>query len=156
MFRYPGKGGWHFAPVPKRLAPAPTEAWGRTPVEAAVNGTTWRTSVWRGKDGRTLLAIPARVRGAMGDGDRVTVTLRYLIIGLMDMKHPPAAGLRDGDFCDVAGGTHRGKSGTVRDIKKSKTGHLTITVVQSNGVRFKTLAKNVVVKARGNRSKGVD
>jgi hypothetical protein len=78
MFRYPGKGGWHFAPVPKRLAPAPTEAWGRTPVEAVVDGTTWRASVWRGKDGRTVLAVPARVRGVKGDGDSIKVTLRYL------------------------------------------------------------------------------
>jgi len=77
MFRYPGKGGWHFAPVPKRLAPHPTAAWGRTPVEATVDGITWRTSVWRGRDGRTLLAIPARVRGPKGDGDAVRVTLKY-------------------------------------------------------------------------------
>ena len=41
---------------------------------------------------------------------------------------------------------HAGKSGTVRDIKTSKTGHVTITVVQANGERFKTLAKNVVVE----------
>jgi ribosomal protein S4E len=54
--------------------------------------------------------------------------------------------LKDGDHCEVVGGTHAGKSGTVRDIKKSKTGHLTITVVQKNGERLKTLAKNVVVK----------
>jgi len=56
------------------------------------------------------------------------------------------AKLKDGDSCEVVGGTHAGKSGKVTDIKKSKTGHLTITVVQKNGVRFKTLAKNVVVK----------
>ena len=37
-------------------------------------------------------------------------------------------------------------SGTATDIKTSKTGHVTITVVQGNGVRFKTLAKNVVVE----------
>lgn len=53
------------------------------------------------------------------------------------------AKLRDGDHCVVTGGTHTGKSGTVRDINVSKTGHTTITVVQKNGVRFKTLAKNV-------------
>jgi len=53
--------------------------------------------------------------------------------------------LTDGDECKVIGGTHAGKSGIVRDIKKSKTGHTTITVVQPNGVRFKTLAKNVIV-----------
>ncbi|OAD92187.1 ribosomal protein S4E [Aequorivita soesokkakensis] len=54
--------------------------------------------------------------------------------------------LKDGELCDVIKGTHRGKSGTVRDINTSKTGHITITVVQANGVRFKTLGKNVVVK----------
>ena len=53
--------------------------------------------------------------------------------------------LKDGDQCKVVGGTHIGKSGTVRDINTSKTGHITITVEQKNGVRFKTLGKNVAV-----------
>jgi ribosomal protein S4E len=53
--------------------------------------------------------------------------------------------LKDGALCTVVGGTHKGKSGTVRDINTSKTGHVTITVVQKNGERFKTLAKSVVV-----------
>jgi len=53
--------------------------------------------------------------------------------------------LKDGDQCKVIAGTHAGKSGTVRDINVSKTGHITITVEQKNGVRFKTLGKNVVV-----------
>jgi ribosomal protein S4E len=52
----------------------------------------------------------------------------------------------DGAKCDVIGGTHRGKSGVVRDIKTGKTGHVSITVVQASGERFKTLAKNVKVK----------
>ena len=56
--------------------------------------------------------------------------------------------LKDGDYCDVIAGTHKGKSGKVGDIKTSKTGHVTITVEQKNGVRFKTLGKNVVVKAK--------
>jgi ribosomal protein L24 len=54
---------------------------------------------------------------------------------------------RDNDQCRVVGGTHAGKSGTVRDVKTSKTGHVTITVVQANGERFKTLARNVVVQS---------
>ncbi|AWI26713.1 RNA-binding protein [Flavobacterium pallidum] len=53
--------------------------------------------------------------------------------------------LQDGDRCNVVGGTHKGKSGTARDLNISKTGHLTLTVVQENGERFKTLAKNVIV-----------
>lgn len=51
--------------------------------------------------------------------------------------------LKDGDSCVVIAGTHAGKSGTVTDINTSKTGHITITVIQKNGVRFKTLGKNV-------------
>lgn len=54
--------------------------------------------------------------------------------------------VKDGDQCKVVGGTHIGKSGTVRDINTSKTGHITITVEQKNGVRFKTLGKNVVIQ----------
>lgn len=54
-----------------------------------------------------------------------------------------ATTLRDGDACTVIAGTHAGKSGTVRDIKTSKGGNVTITVVQANGERFKTLARNV-------------
>ena len=57
-----------------------------------------------------------------------------------------AGQLRDGARCVVVGGVHEGKSGTVRDIKTGKTGHVSITVVQANNERFKTLAKNVVVK----------
>jgi ribosomal protein S4E len=63
------------------------------------------------------------------------------------MKPPATASLRDGAACVVVGGTHAGKSGTVRDIHTSKTGHVTLTVVQRDGVRFKTLAKNVEVRA---------
>jgi ribosomal protein S4E len=54
----------------------------------------------------------------------------------------------DGAACQVVGGTHAGKSGSVTDIKTSKTGHVTITVVQKNGVRFKTLARNVLVSGK--------
>lgn len=53
--------------------------------------------------------------------------------------------LVDGAQCTVVAGTHKGKSGTVRDIKTSKTGAVTITVVPAKGERFKTLAKNVIV-----------
>lgn len=77
LFRYPGKGGWHFAPVPDEFAPPVTHGWGRSPVTATVDGVEWATSVWRGKDGRTLLAVPAKVRGAKSDGDTVTVELRF-------------------------------------------------------------------------------
>ena len=61
------------------------------------------------------------------------------------MKSNAVETLKDGDKCKVIGGTHIGKSGIVRDINTSKTGHITITVEQVNGVRFKTLGKNVTV-----------
>jgi len=65
------------------------------------------------------------------------------------MKNKSSEKLRDGDQCKVVGGKHTGKSGTVRDINTSKTGYITITVEQKNGVRFKTLGKNVIVGKSG-------
>ena len=61
------------------------------------------------------------------------------------MKTKPSGKLRDGDQCKVVVGVHAGKSGIVTDINTSKTGHVTITVVQPEGERFKTLAENVVI-----------
>ena len=66
------------------------------------------------------------------------------------MKSKTPGKLKDGDQCKVTGGTHAGKSGTVRDVHTSKTGHVTITVEQKNGVRFKTLGKNVAVQPGDN------
>lgn len=62
------------------------------------------------------------------------------------MKAKQPIQLKNGAECKVIGGTHKGKYGAVRDVNTSKTGHVTITVVQPNGERFKTLAKNVVVE----------
>ncbi len=64
------------------------------------------------------------------------------------MRSQAPVKLADGARCSVVGGTHAGKSGVVTDIKTSKTGHVTITVVQQDGIRFKTLARNVVVSRR--------
>ena len=78
LFRYPGKGGWHFASVPAAKAPSVRHGWGRSPVRATVDGVTWATSVWwDSKSKRTLLAVPKRIRGAKGDGDRVKVVLEF-------------------------------------------------------------------------------
>jgi len=64
------------------------------------------------------------------------------------MKTKTSPKLKDGNQCTVIAGTHAGKSGKVTYINTSKTGHITITVVQKSDVRFKTLAKNVVVKGK--------
>lgn len=53
---------------------------------------------------------------------------------------------KNGDMCRVIAGTHKGKRGTIQDLHTSKTGAVTITVVQKDGERFKTLAKNVLVE----------
>ena len=58
----------------------------------------------------------------------------------------PSGEVRNGDNCLVVGGAHAGRSGIVEDRKTSKTGHVTITVRQDDGERFKTLARNVVVR----------
>jgi uncharacterized protein DUF1905 len=80
LFKYPGAGGWHFAPVPEKYAPPVTHAWGRTPVHATVDGQSWKTSVWRGKDGRVLLAVPKHIRGTKGDGDKVRVSIAFDVL----------------------------------------------------------------------------
>ncbi len=79
LFRYEG-GNWIFVEVPHRLAPPVTHGWGRTPVVATVDSTEWKTSVWRTKGGRTMLAVPKKVRGAKGDGDTVRVRLVFEVL----------------------------------------------------------------------------
>ena len=64
------------------------------------------------------------------------------------MKDQSSQTIKDGSICTVVQGTHAGKSGVVRDINTSKSGAVTITVVQKDGERFKTLAKNVVVDGK--------
>ena len=77
LFRYPGKGGWTFVTVPDRFAPPVTHGWGRTPVHATVDDQSWDTSVWRAKDGRTILAIPKWVRGDKEHGDKVRIRIGF-------------------------------------------------------------------------------
>ena len=59
--------------------------------------------------------------------------------------NPEKLMLKNGDACKVIAGTHKGKSGIVQDMNTSKTGHITITVLQQDGERFKTLGRNVAV-----------
>lgn len=66
-------------------------------------------------------------------------------VDLSERKNMSSTKLKNGDQCTVIDGTHKGKSGIVQDLNISKTGHITITVLQKNGVRFKTLGKNVTV-----------
>lgn len=78
LIRYPGKGGWTFAIIPEEYAPPVTHGWGRTPVEAVVDGMAWKTSVWWDtRSQRTLLAIPKAVRRGKGHGATVDVEIRF-------------------------------------------------------------------------------
>jgi hypothetical protein len=78
MIRYPGKGGWTFAVIPKECAPPVTRPWGRTPVHATLNGIRWSTSVWRDRNtGGALLPVPKRIREALQAAEKVTVELTF-------------------------------------------------------------------------------
>lgn len=64
----------------------------------------------------------------------------------IDMPKPKVTlKIKDGDACVVVKGTHAGKTGIVRDIRTSPSGAVTITVVQANGERLKTLASHVAM-----------
>jgi hypothetical protein len=76
--RIPGKGGWTYVSLPKKMTPPVTRAWGRTPVVATVDGVEWTTSVWRSKDGKGFLPVPKRVRGDKEEGARVTIALSFV------------------------------------------------------------------------------
>lgn len=75
-----GPGGWHWVTVPEAYAPSVVYAFGRTPVDAVVDGHAWKTSVWREKSGRTVLAVPRAARGDKRGGDEVRVRLRFAVV----------------------------------------------------------------------------
>ena len=55
----------------------------------------------------------------------------------------PSSAIANGDHCVVGAGKHAGKSGLDPRTHRSATGHVTITVEESDGTKFKTLARNV-------------
>jgi hypothetical protein len=63
--------------------------------------------------------------------------------GGMKAKSPSKLRVRDGAQRNVIGGTHAGKSGTVRDIK---TGYVSITVVQPTERDSKPLPRTLLVR----------
>ncbi|MFL6180260.1 MAG: DUF1905 domain-containing protein [Actinomycetes bacterium] len=75
LVAWEGPSAWHFVGVPPELAPDFSGAFGRVPVTAEVDGRTWSTSIWRGTDGRWLLAIPKKIRGRKGDGDWIRASI---------------------------------------------------------------------------------
>ena len=84
-----GKGSWHFLTIPPdeaveiRLASAASgvrRGFGSVPVEAAINGVAWRTSIVPQKSGGYILPIKADVRKRAGvaAGDEVTLSQSLL------------------------------------------------------------------------------
>ena len=72
LIRWPGAASWVFARVPDEYAPGTPGPFGRVPVTATVDGSTWSTSVWRDKKEGWLLPVPAKIRRGKDDGDVVT------------------------------------------------------------------------------------
>jgi hypothetical protein len=75
--RLPGKGGWTFVAIPKKLTPPITRAWARTPVRASIDGVEWETSVWRSKTGEGFLPVPKRIRGDKEEGAQVAIGFSF-------------------------------------------------------------------------------
>ena len=84
-----GTGSWHFLTIPPdeaveiRLESAASgvrRGFGSVPVEAAINGVAWRTSIFPQKSGGYILPIKADVRKRTGvaAGDEVTLSLNLL------------------------------------------------------------------------------
>lgn len=87
LWRWEAPDAWRFVTVPVdhadaiRLGAGPPRGFGSVRVEATVDGTTWRTSVFPDSHrGTYVLPIKKAVRQAedLDDGDPVTVTLHLL------------------------------------------------------------------------------
>ena len=134
-----GTGNWKRRGSSGRfVASRPLEV--RTPLESA--GAEAQLPVCQ----RPLAVSPELAHLLMKCEDRMVVDEKVYST-LMAMSTNPNNKLKDGAKCSVIAGTHAGKSGVVTDIRTSKTGHITLTVVQANGERFKTLGKNVSVQS---------
>ncbi len=83
LWRWEGKGGWHFLTVPSDISDAiralgEGRGFGSVRVEATVGSTSWRTSVFPDtKRNAFVLPVKQQVRNAehLEPGDRVAVTL---------------------------------------------------------------------------------
>ena len=86
VWRYPGKGGWHFLTLSRAASNAmralPREhksGWGSVRVKATIGTSTWATSVFPAEHGLYVLAIKAPVRKAEGIEDGATVRATVVV-----------------------------------------------------------------------------
>lgn len=88
VWRYPGKGGWHFVTLPANVATVirtlyghQARAYGSLAVSVTIGTTTWKTSLFPDKKSASyLLAIKEKVREEeqIGEGDRIGIRLQTL------------------------------------------------------------------------------
>ena len=68
---------WTVAPLPQSIEIEAVSSFGRTPVTAEVAGRTWSTSLWTDKKGKTMIALPKKVRGDLVEGDVVEISFEF-------------------------------------------------------------------------------
>lgn len=88
VWRYPGKGGWHFATLPAKPSAeirarfgADARRWGSLPASIRVGKTEWSTSLFpERKSSCYLFAIKAEVRKKedITAGDLIAATVKVL------------------------------------------------------------------------------
>jgi len=85
LWRYPGKGGWHFANLSRKQSAEIRDrfaeyrgGWGSVPVRVRIGSTEWETSLFPdSRSGTYMFAVKADVRRRenIEDGDPVTATV---------------------------------------------------------------------------------
>ena len=68
------KGSWTFIALPETLDFEATNAFGRTPIIAEIEGKSWSTSLWRESSGESYIAVPKKIRGSKGNGEQITIS----------------------------------------------------------------------------------
>ncbi len=68
---------WVFAPLPTDIKIEAIHAFGRTPIIATFYGKTWSTSIWTEKTGRSMIAIPKKIRKPYDEGDEVEISFSF-------------------------------------------------------------------------------
>ena len=80
--RFPGKNGWYYLPLGKRLCatlgPEVRSTWpALKKVDCTLGKTTWTGTIMPIKDGPLFIALPAKVRKAesLDVGDRISMRI---------------------------------------------------------------------------------
>jgi hypothetical protein len=99
IWKYKGKGGWHFVTLPKALAKKirrqhgfSEEGWGRLKTDAKTQNSKWRTAVWFDTKLQSyLLPVKASVRKAekAQQNDKLKVTLIFESDAREFLEHQP-------------------------------------------------------------------